>query len=962
MKTRGIKGGVKMEKKVLFRVLVMPLVIFAAACGEISVNELYRPAGSEIMLSAACGYANGMETRTEYSGDARSVTGYTYPFERIDWCDGDMITVSYVRGGNRSYADFRVGVPEADAERSDAPVTSNDKLYWADGIGNHVIHAMYPARNFSGNTSAGLTNGNHVTGSIPGLQTLTLKDGRYQPAMEYAYMVAREEIEESGTDRSVTLHFVPAMTAFEFRFRLAQGEAPVTVTGFEMRSASSELCGSFAFDITGGSGADRSLTYGNYTTTGAGSAVSVNFGSGVELGAENCLDFTVLVLPAQIDDVTVAFTFADGTTKSLDLKHEGAFVTFDACKKYVITNDNVPGAETWTYVVEEIDDIVAYGHSPVNGLGFNVKSYKYSSRAPEVKVAVHWTVQYSSNGSNWSDSNGSTDFSVVNTNGLGVDDSSYYAGESNAANIANSTSGSTTGEASDATRAVLASATPRGTDEAPFDLSIHPCYGDKDVATSQNTANCYIVSAPGVYMFPLVYGNAIKNGVDNVISYAPESVTHLYQQYSSEAHVVYQANFHNAVNANITGPYIFPDLSSYGTVSDLNAAIVWQDVPAGERIIPFDEVEVIGSGSSAYIKFKVSADDIRQGNVVIALRGKVGNILPENSILWSWHIWVTEKDLNPVTVVHPVNGTTEMAAYNLGWTDKTTAMSTKYPDREYYFKIVQTEEGGTSESFKIRQIGDATSTPDNIGANTFYQWGRKDPFLPAASSNANKSVSAGPGYTIVRDSMTLNLESISSSGDPDFGYGIRNPHIMLKNNYTSGWVGGATHVGGTDVQRQNSSIAYNLWSAYVRTQADKTTLGGKAKTVYDPCPPGFPVPSLYAFSGFAGFTGSSTPNNQYYPRKGTVASDGFNFYRNGSSGATICIPFCGARGYQDTGIYDVTSCGYYWTDCPDISTYPGTGDHNGWRMSKNMLFTDSSINPVYDLYKGAAYAIRPVLE
>lgn len=29
-------------------------------------------------------------------------------------------------------------------------------------------------------------------------------------------------------------------------------------------------------------------------------------------------------------------------------------------------------------------------------------------------------------------------------------------------------------------------------------------------STVQNTANCYVVSAPGYYCFPLVYGNAIK--------------------------------------------------------------------------------------------------------------------------------------------------------------------------------------------------------------------------------------------------------------------------------------------------------------------------------------------------------------------------------------------------------------------------------------------------------------------
>ena len=37
---------------------------------------------------------------------------------------------------------------------------------------------------------------------------------------------------------------------------------------------------------------------------------------------------------------------------------------------------------------------------------------------------------------------------------------------------------------------------------------------------TMNTANCYVVDAPGYYSFPLVYGNSIKDGNDNVQSYS----------------------------------------------------------------------------------------------------------------------------------------------------------------------------------------------------------------------------------------------------------------------------------------------------------------------------------------------------------------------------------------------------------------------------------------------------------
>ena len=37
--------------------------------------------------------------------------------------------------------------------------------------------------------------------------------------------------------------------------------------------------------------------------------------------------------------------------------------------------------------------------------------------------------------------------------------------------------------------------------------------------TKQNTANCYVIRKPGKYKFPIVYGNAIKNGEDNKEAY-----------------------------------------------------------------------------------------------------------------------------------------------------------------------------------------------------------------------------------------------------------------------------------------------------------------------------------------------------------------------------------------------------------------------------------------------------------
>ena len=974
-------------KKNLFLAIALigGMFLFATSCvKEKDVNEKYRPAGSQIVFSAATGYDNGVETRTEYTGDMKTVTGYSNQFERIDWVANDPLKIYYRRGnGSFTNAVYKItGTNTTSNEITKATAEADGTaLYWGDGTGDHYFYGMYPSTGFGGNSSASLSN-NRASGNIPAAQNITGTQktlegiAKYMPDMKYAYMVCYQEVAENSSTSSVELPFSPAVTAFEFRFKLAD-HGPVTVKSFKLSSASTDLTGNFAFDITGKDGNNRT-TIGTVTKTSAGREITVSFGSGVQMNTTDILDFTVFALPVDQTGLTIQFTFAatetgaSDYTRKLDLKHSGNWVTFDARKKYVITNTAIPG-EVWDYFIEEIPDKVAYGHNPVlatDVFTYNVKSYKVK-RGTTTKVAVPWHLEYQ-NGSNWGTTVPSP-FTASTVQGSGVNNSTYATGESGYSTITTTATGSTTGDADNATRAALATATPRGTSSSYFDLSMHPCYGNKDATTSQNTANCYIVAAPGYYKFPLVYGNAIKNGAYNVISYAPESVTHIYQTNKSQADLVYQANFHNAINENITNPFILTDLGSYGAVSDLDIAIIWQDVPSTDLILPFDNPTFDDPNNPTYIQFNITPESIQQGNVIIALRGKVAGYLSTKEILWSWHIWVTEKDLDPITVQHAKNGTSEMAKYNLGWTDKTSASSTKYPDRVLDLKVVQDEKPATattykSELFNFTQYGDATFTPDNVGSNAFYQWGRKDPFLTATHENKNKTVST-QDYTVSSGDRQLVQEAISSSGDPDFGYGIRHPYLVLKNDYTTGWVGGAAHVGGTDAQRQNSSIAYNLWSAYVHGQQDKTDYGGsKAKTVYDPCPPGFEVPSKNAFMGFAGYTGSTEAPNQVVARKGTNGTDGFNFYRNGANGATIYLPYCGARGYDHTEIYDVTNTAYYWTDAPCVSTYPGPGggsDHTGWRMSKLLYFFSSEgggINAHYDLYKGAAYAIRPVLE
>ena len=145
-----------------------------------------------------------------------------------------------------------------------------------------------------------------------------------------------------------------------------------------------------------------------------------------------------------------------------------------------------------------------------------------------------------------------------------------------------------------------------GSSGAPHDLSY-------DYNGQMNTANCYVVTHPGYYKFPLVYGNAIKNGATNAIAYGVGTNS---------------TTFVNHLDQPIEDPYIYKN--SGCTVG--SAELVWQDA---QNLIS----NISLCDDKKYIKFEITKDNIEQGNAVIAVKNTDG------TIMWSWHIWVTNKNV-----------------------------------------------------------------------------------------------------------------------------------------------------------------------------------------------------------------------------------------------------------------------------------------------------------------------------
>ena len=961
-----------MKKNIIISLaLIGGFALLAASCVKeiVSNDEKYRPAGTPITITASTSYENGAETRAEYSGE---LYGTSSRYERIDWVEEDPIRIVY----NGTPADYKVadGTIHESNEISEAGLTGN--LEWS-GSGNHEFYALYP----SGNGAAGsLSNTGYVTGTIPPVQNVTSKTisktetingtsytyDKYQPDTEhYGYLASYELIDASSTASSVELHFKPAFTTFEFKFIRNAGDPNPTIMSAELETEEitvggetvhTPLTGNFGFQILGkttdGRGArwNKALTGSDCTTLSGtlGYKITVGFGdSGVTIPDNGVLDFSFLALPIDLNGVKITLNYAGGTKKVLRLK-EGTpgnltWHPFEGARKYVITN-MMPSE--WIYVLEQIDDFEFTGHNAVSGIGFNVISYKYPAGDPSNKIAVPWHIEYS-DGSSYG-TNASTysheDFMLSDlpgsASGLGS-----ITGEARASNIIrpNPNYNSSTSPSEDISRDTLQHRTPKGSSGAPYDLSMHDIHGN--ARPTQTTANSYVVSAPGWYKFPVVYGNAITNGADNKSAYDPYAAGaplngHWNWVWNDAAgpdktnnDVYMTEHFLNAKNNPITSPYVLVDVPA----SDPQAVLVWQDTQVGDEIIKYgaDDLKLVGSGSSAYIQFYIDKDNIHQGNIVLAVRD--GN---NEEVLWSWQIWVCEKDLNPIT-------SRQMMPYNLGWIDEEGLELRTYTNRVNHYRIVQSESGKIAP-FKITQIGDEDAIPNNTGYNTFYQWGRKDPITSAAVAGRTSQAYASQlnAWPATRLHEFPNQDPTGDGHSPSYAFGITHPWIPTQDSDNGGWVNGQfypphktfwhtdfrrgtapnpespdvnpvdgvpdnydpsnptalVHTG--NIERKRSGCPFNLWNAYAYSSDDFSGSEKKYKTVYDPCPPGFCVPTLGTFASIESAIMERDPDK------------GINFiFPNGDA---FFLPCSGSRGTRYTGyiVNDRPDRGVYWVDAP----------------------------------------------
>ncbi len=297
------------------------------------------------------------------------------------------------------------------------------------------------------------------------------------------------------------------------------------------------------------------------------------------------------------------------------------------------------------------------------------------------------------------------------------------------------------------------------------------------------------------------------------------------------------------------------------------AELLWTDNSAG----------VSSTGTS---NIKSVAADLTAGTINVETGSKSGNAVVvarvNGTIVWSWHLWVTDYDPTATSVSY-YNGT------------KTTV-------------------------FMDRNLGAMNATVNDIGSyGLLYQWGRKDPFPASLATTGNTAalIYNASGTNLTEGSSGTGVKYVSGGTTSNLANSIKNPlSFYFRTSTPNDWIG----------NKQNN----NLWNS---------TSG--SKTVYDPCPYGWRVPTS-GTTNASPWYGSASPyktgvwvatgwnwtNAAYH--LGWYPAQGRRFYNVGT------FSYVGGRGYYWTATVSNTNAYYFYFSSNSTQVYPSNADYRAY--------------------------------
>ena len=699
---------------------------------------------------------------------------------------------------------------------------------WSGAASTLKFYAVYP---YMDGTNANQKLVQATAGSLPYVQFEASTDIANQTDLMVAETNSINFIATGGLAHVIPLKFTHALTAVRFGIgsNLSWNKTIKSIEFQGIHNAGQYSLATKTWSNQTGS-ENFKLDNLNQPTAGTQNTVIVKDGK------------TFLMVPQTLPTgakMVITFTNGSRITANIGGKKWLAGTT----KTYMITEKN----SNWEYRIETTSPAeIAYDQTQ-STTPYTVKSYRKdptTNTFQEVKWKVVAYQESTNNGSTWTAE--SMNKPTWLTNLTLTEGDGGTAAESGMATVSTDIKDELA-----AYNKVLQDASLLGSPSNLYDLSLHNFKGQP---TMRNTANSYLISAPGYYKIPLVYGNAFKDGNPNPHAYISQAPTGT----ANEQYIL--RNFIDHAGEDINSPWI--TVTNGGANKPNGAKIVWADQSG---IVDQSSLRITSDGH--FVQFYIPRNNIKNGNAVIA-------VTRNGVVVWSWHLWFDHNDvLETVECTNATGFKSNVTKRTLGFGYRKW-LQTRYDKvRVVRIKVEQVISNNGSKKIGyiyIKQAPGSLKEP----FNTLYQFGRKDAFPGVESVSDGSIIAKGGPYISVQEC-------------------IKHPETFYNNR----------------VLKEKVKIL-NAWSM------DNTVLGHNdnpvVKTIYDPCPVGFKVAGSRAFTAFL-FNEYYQRDVRYFNIKGGWDQGWYFNNRLYSPDATVYMPSLSVRGTTDGKlIYQAYRA--YWTN------------------------------------------------
>ena len=354
------------------------------------------------------------------------------------------------------------------------------------------------------------------------------------------------------------------------------------------------------------------------------------------------------------------------------------------------------------------------------------------------------------------------------------------------------------------------------------------------------------------------------------------------------------------------------------------AAVLWEAGPSGHAKELISNVKVDTEENKVYFSTSgMLGGDRIPGNALIATYANATT----TDVLWSWHIWFTQNDLDETGVTH------------------------------------KSSFGGGARIFKVmnRNLGaDSNPEADAASYGLLYQWGRKDPFVGAGKLHSTAKEFAPSSKTDWDTDVVAAKAVPGATGATDglkrIQYAVAHPTTFITyyvkddaGAETYDWVGGNSWANQFDALWGNPNKVATIDATHANT-------AGYVKTMYDPCPVGWRMPAQDTWTNFTTTHGNTWTLSEFnVVTKTTAAFDasvGWVFYTGGTP-ATAYYPAAGYRHDASGALTNVSTYGYYWSS----SSYAAGNINAGF-----LYFNSGYVSPLGSGGRAAGLSVRCVQE